>query len=276
MTQIKITKAWDSFELNLNDCKGDDSESSAALAYIIEGAADEVDACEKVWDEAPEEYNDILKRSVSVSERLGEQTWRVEVQYGEDKSTGSSMRYKDEDDPTVSFDCGGGTKHLLYSLDQRRAFGDKDAGGAIGWNGKSGDDCEIAGVDVPTAQLRETYTRQMRVSRLTTAFKRKVASLVGKVNSSYFKGWNPGEVMFLGMSYSTPPKKARKVTVTFNFAIQPNETVRICGRNISKKGFEYVWALSKTQASGGVPQVKVDAIYVDQVCESASFSPLGL
>ena len=167
--------------------------------------------------------------------------------------------------------------YLLYSYSQRKAYGDKDAGGAIGWNGKSGDDCEIAGVDVPTAQLRETYTKQMKISKLTTAFKRKVAALVGKVNSGSFKGWSAGEVMFLGMSYATPSKKAKKVTVTFNFAIQPNETgVKIAGKSVSKKGFEYVWAISKTVASSGTPKLEVEGIYVDQVCEYASFSGLGL
>ena len=163
-------------------------------------------------------------------------------------------------------------------------YGDKDAGGAIGWNGKSGDDCEIAGVDIPTAQLRETYTKQMRISRLTTSYKRSVASLVGKVNSGSFKGWSAGEVMFLGMSYSTPAKKASKVTVTFNFAIQPNESaiqpnesnVKIGGHSVSKKGFEYAWAISKSVAAGGGPKIEVEGIYVDQVCEYASFSALGL
>ena len=46
--------------------------------------------------------------------------------------------------------------------------------------------------------------------------------------------------MFLGMSYSCPAKKSTKVTVTFNFAIQPNESGVIVGDNIvSKKGYEY-------------------------------------
>ena len=117
----------------------------------------------------------------------------------------------------------------------------------------------------------------MRLSRLTTAYKRTVASLVGKVNSSSFKGWSAGEVMFLGMSYSTPASGAEKVVVTYNFAIQPNESgVKIGDRMVSKKGFEYVWAISKTIAANGGPRMQLDGIYVDQVCEYASFSSLGL
>ena len=112
---------------------------------------------------------------------------------------------------------------------------------------------------------------------MSTSYKRNVAALVGKVNSGSFKGWSAGEVMFLGMSYSTPAKKAKKVTVTFNFAIQPNESgVKVGGKSVSKKGFEYVWAISKTVMANGVPKIDIEAIYVDQVCEYASFSVLGL
>ncbi|MPM64769.1 hypothetical protein SDC9_111658 [bioreactor metagenome] len=166
---------------------------------------------------------------------------------------------------------------MTHSLKQTKAFGTKDAGGAIGWNGKSGSEMEITGVDIPTAQLRETYTRVMRLSRITTGFKRNVAGLVGKVNSGSFKGWSAGEVMFLGMSYSSPAKSSTKVTVTFNFSVQPNESdAKVGGKSVSKKGFEYVWALSKTSAESGVPKAEVEAIYVEQVCEYASFSALGL
>ena len=141
----------------------------------------------------------------------------------------------------------------------------------------TGAEMSVAGVDVPTAQLRETYTKTMRLSRITTAFKRKVARLVGKVNSGPFKGWEKGEVMFLGMSYSSPARRSSRVNVAFNFAIQPNEEESVCGRNVSKKGFEYAWGLSKTVVDeNGVPKADVEAIYVDEVCRYDSFSALGL
>ena len=252
--------------------------TSSEIQYLVFGAKTEEEALKAVFDQAPETSNDLPLDSIEIDTRETEDTFRINAVYREeDDDAGGDYSNADDESPTESFDCGGGTKHLLYSYSQRKAYGDKDAGGAIGWNGKSGDDCEIAGVDVPTAQLRETYTMQMKISKLTTAYKRKVAALVGKVNSGSFKGWNAGEVMFLGMSYSTPSKKAKKVTVSFNFAIQPNETgVKVAGKSVSKKGFEYVWAISKTVASSGTPRLEVEGIYVDQVCEYASFSGLGL
>ena len=251
--------------------------TSIEVQYLVFGVASEEEALTAVYGKAPASSKNLPLESIEIDSRETEDTFRVNAIYREEEVFADDEGGDDDETPTESFDCGGGTKHLLYSYAQKKAYGDKDAGGAIGWNGKSGDDCEIAGVDVPTAQLRETYTKQMKISKLTTAYKRKVAALVGKVNSSSFKGWNAGEIMFLGMSYSTPAKKAKKVTVTFNFAIQPNETgVKIAGKSVSKKGFEYVWAISKTVASSGSPKLEVEGIYVDQVCEYASFSGLGL
>ena len=252
--------------------------TSIEVQYLVFGVTTEEEALTAVHGKAPAESKGLPLDSIEIDTRETNDTFRVNAIYREEEvDVGDSGGDDDDETPTESFDCGGGTKHLLYSFGQKKVYGDKDAGGAIGWNGKSGDDCEIAGVDVPTAQLRETYTKPMKISKLTTAFKRKVAALVGKVNSGSFKGWNAGEVMFLGMSYSTPSKKAKKVTVSFNFAIQPNETgVKVAGKSVSKKGFEYVWAISKTVASSGTPKLEVEGIYVDQVCEYASFSGLGL
>ena len=252
---------------------------SVEIRYIVFEAADEDAALTAVLGVAAKELQELPLDSIEIDERCGDQTFKINALYKdeEDTSSGGGDDDDDDEDPTISFDCGGGSKHLLYSLAQKKVFGDKDPGGAIGWNGKTGDDCEITGVDIPTAQLRETYTVQMRVSKLSTSYKKKVAALVGKVNSGSFKGWSAGEVMFLGMSYSTPAKKAKRVTVSFNFAIQPNESkVKVGGKSVSKKGFEYVWAISKTVANNGTPKMQVEGIYVDQVCEYASFSSLGL
>jgi len=246
------------------------------VSYVVFGTDEEEKALAAVHGEAPEEWEGLPIESLEISSREGNEAFTVSVIYKNRASSTSSSKEKEEDEPTVSFDCGGGTRHMTHSYHQQIAYGSKKAGGAIGWNGKSGAEMSIAGVDVPTAQLRETYTKVMRLSKITTTYKRKVAKLVGKVNSNNFQGWNKGEVMFLGMSYSAPAKKSTKVTVTFNFAIQPNEDVEIGGETISKKGFEYAWALSKTEVDEGVPKAAIEAIYVDQVCMYDSFSELGI
>lgn len=247
------------------------------VPYIVFEAANEEEALSSVHATAPAEWSGVPLESIEIESRENAATYKVSAIYKRKPASTSTASDDDEGDAMVSFDCGGGARHLTHSLSQSLVFGSKTAGGAIGWNGKSGSEMEISGVDIPTAQLRETYTKVMRLSKITTTFKRKVAGLVGKVNAGPFKGWNAGEVMFLGMSYSSPARKSTKVTVTFNFAVQLNESdARVCGKSISKKGFEYAWALSKTSAEDGVPKAEVEAIYVDQVCEYASFNVLGL
>ena len=251
---------------------------SAEINYHVSNPTSKNDAIQAVMADAPASYGGLPKTSVRFGGYKGDGDIELSVVY-ENNSSGDSGGY-DEQNPTVSFDCGGGTKHITHSLSQTKVYGDKDAGGLIGWNGKSGDECQISGVDVPTAQLRETYTKVVNRSALTNSFKRTVANLVGKVNNATWNGWEAGEALFLGMSFSAPRKGREKVVVTFNFSIQLNETnVKVGDQTVqSKQGWDYIWSLSTTQIvqATGLPKVVVEAIFVDQVCPRASFSGLGL
>ena len=138
---------------------------------------------------------------------------------------------------------------------------------------------KTAGVDVSIGELRETYTKTMTKSKVTgTSWKRKVAELVGKVNSGSFKGWSAGEVMFLGCSYSAPSKGSKKVAVSFHFAIRLNESkATVAGQNVgSVKGFEYLWALTDDEVKDGERKRKVKKIYKAVVCETDGFGGLGI
>ncbi len=273
---VRVEETYEAHTRKIN-AKG--AVTSAEIIYLVFEAENEDAALAAVLNAAPEAQGDVPLNSIEIDSRETETTFKVKAVYeDEDSGSGGSSSGDDDDeeDTVMSFDCGGGTKHLTHSIKQTKVKGDIDAGGAINWNGKFGSEMQISGLDVPTAQLRETYTKNMKVSKLTTAFKRKVASLVGKVNSGSFKGWSAGEVMFLGMSYSTPDKKSQKVQVTFNFSIQPNESTKVGGVSVSKKGFEYAWAIQGSTAEGSAAKVEPKAVYVDQVCEYESFSGLGI
>lgn len=267
----------ESYEAHTKKIDARGSITSAEIGYLVFDAANEDEALLAVLSSAPSVQGAVPLASIEIESRENETTFKVKAIYERDDSGGSFSNADEEDESsTLSFDCGGGTKHLTHSIRQRQVKGDLSAGGAINWNGRFDSEMQIAGLDVPTAQLRETYTKTMSISALTTSYKRKVASLVGKVNSGTFKGWNAGEVMFLGMSFSTPAKQAEKVTVTFHFSIQPNERAVVAGEEVEKKGFEYAWAIQSFKAEGSTPKLEAENIYVDQVCESDSFSALGL
>ena len=285
---ITVTQAWDAVDLELEQGKGTHSSSAATVHYIVTGTSVDTEACTAAYTAAPEEYCSIPKKSVSISERLTDDTWKIEVKYGSESSSGGDDGGDEDQDPTVSFDCSAGTKHMTQAIEQTCVYaGDgetKDSASAaaavpIGWNGKDGSESEAAGVDVSIGELRETYTKYMSKSKVTgTSWKRKVAELVGKVNSGSFKGWSAGEVMFLGCSYSAPTKGAKKVNVSFHFAIRLNESkATVAGQRVgSKKGFEYLWAITDDEVKNEERVRKVKKIYKAEVCDTDSFGSLGV
>lgn len=285
---VTVTQAWEGVDLQLEKGSGSNESSTATVYYIVSGAADETTACSSCYSSAPDTYAGIDKKSVSVSERLTDTSWKIEVRYGTEQSSGGGNTGDEDDEPTVNFDCSAGTKHMTQAISQTCVYAGngekKDSADVavavpIGWNGKDGSESEAAGVDVSIGELRETYTKTFSRSKVTgTSWKRKVAELVGKVNSGSFKGWNAGECQFLGCSYSAPLSGSKKVQVSFHFAIRLNESkATIAGESIgSKKGFEYLWALTADEVSDGERVRKVKKVYKAEVCETDSFSGLGI
>ena len=285
---ITVKQAWTGVDLSLEQGSGSNSNSTATVTYIVEGTEDDITACTSAYEFAPDEFSEIPKKSASVAERLTESTWKIEVNYGSESKSSSGDSGSEDDEATMNFDCSAGTKHMTQAIEQTCVYAgsgeskdssDEASAVPIGWNGKDGSESEAAGVDVSIGELRETYTKTMSKSKVTgTSWKRKVAELVGKVNSGSFKGWNAGEVMFLGCSYSAPSKGSKKVSVSFHFAIRLNESkATVAGQNIgSKKGFEYLWALTDDEVRDGERKRKVRKIYKAVVCETDGFGGLGI
>lgn len=285
---ITVKQAWTGVDLSLEQGSGSNSNSTATVTYIVEGTEDDITACTSAYEFAPDEFSEIPKKSASVAERLTESAWKIEVNYGSESKSSSGDSGSEDDEATMNFDCSAGTKHMTQAIEQTCVYAgsgeskdssDEASAVPIGWNGKDGSESEAAGVDVSIGELRETYTKTMSKSKVTgTSWKRKVAELVGKVNSGSFKGWNAGEVMFLGCSYSAPSKGSKKVSVSFHFAIRLNESkATVAGQNIgSKKGFEYLWALTDDEVRDGERKRKVRKIYKAVVCETDGFGGLGI
>ena len=285
---ITVKQAWAGVDLSLEQGLGSNSNSTATVTYIVEGTEDDITACTSAYEFAPDEFSEIPKKSASVAERLTENAWKIEVNYGSESKSSSGDSGSEDDEATMNFDCSAGTKHMTQAIEQTCVYAgsgeskdssDEASAVPIGWNGKDGSESEAAGVDVSIGELRETYTKTMSKSKVTgTSWKRKVAELVGKVNSGSFKGWNAGEVMFLGCSYSAPSKGSKKVSVSFHFAIRLNESkATVAGQNIgSKKGFEYLWALTDDEVRDGERKRKVRKIYKAVVCETDGFGGLGI
>lgn len=224
----------------------------------------------------PSNINAAELDTVEIVSRIDQTTFEVSATY----SKPDTPSPEDDEEPTLSFSCGGGTRHVIEAIEQELVAGQHPKlrpGKLIGYNGKSLGEIDVSGTDIPAPNFRETYTKGMSVSKLTTTYRRKVGKLVGSVNSTKFKGWEPGEVLFEGASFSTPNDGSNKVIVSFDFLIRPNEDdIEYGGTKISKKGFEYIWSIPRVFQQNGVLHAGPKAVYRAKVCKSADFSQLGL
>ena len=119
-----------------NQLAGLKDKESAELSYIVIGTNDIKIGHDAVRGKAPENYQGCGIKTISV-DRQEDNAIYYTVSYQQDET--SSADKKQEEQATVSFDCGGGTMHRTHAIGKERiAFGTKKAGGAIGWNGKSG------------------------------------------------------------------------------------------------------------------------------------------
>lgn len=283
MSNITIQELYDTFDYEYNS-KG--VIQSATLKYLVTGVADEREAILAVLssDEVPKAIDNIATMTnVEMDERLNETTYKVNVNYSSTEQESSDSDNNDEDsEPTVSFDTSGGTSTINFAKWQKALKdGSPDVGLAINWNNKMGDDCEVKGVEIVMPSLRETWTKTVSTSTANnTSFKRKIAKLTGKVNSKKFKGWDEGEVLFLGASFTADESK-KKTTVTYSFSIRFNEVgiVEDTGKKYDKYGHEYVWAISGTHADKKENfKIKVEAkgVYLARVYDYADLNELGI
>lgn len=278
--------------------------ASASIDFYVTDAKHRSDAIAAVMAEAPEEYNGRKLLDIAFGDWAGDGTAIISCNYGtadsaqveseEEATAPDEPDEPDEDvdsEPQINFNCGAGSITRINAISQQCVWhlvndipaNYDDAGGMIGWNGKGGAEAEYAGVDVPVSDLQISFTKTMRRKKvMETKYQRNVAFCVGKVNSVQFKGWNAGEVMFLGASFDAGNEK--NVTVKFNFKIQPNEAnAVVAGINCGfKKGFEYMWVRPwsgiRQNADGSEAEItfQVGAIYKSQVAYYCDFNILGI
>lgn len=243
------------------------------------------EAMSAVWEQAPKTYGTLPLQEVRFDGYDSDGNIKIAAVYADDDDSDSDDDDDADEEAEMSFDCGCGTMHVTHTNSQTCVYArsndlksEWESVTAIGWNGKAGQDCQIDGVEVETAQMRETYTKWIASANLTTAYRRRIAAAVGKVNSSSFKGWNAGEAKFLGCSFSRSETGSARVQVSFHFAIQPNETnIKIGNTTFDKKGWQYFWAIVDATASGTTdPTASIKGAFVADVCESTDFSVFGL
>lgn len=246
-------------------------------------------------------------------EYLGDEAWQLTVNYAGAGADG------DEQDPLRrlrSFDTAGGTQHITQGLPvftnetlsgfdvERRypATGPNAAPNLSGAIGVDGDRVQGVDVVVPSFQWTETY--DVPSSYVTETYIRSLAKITGTVNNARFRGFPPGEVLFVGSTGSQEwdsEKGDGPWQLSFKFVQNPNAGPAFPGAapetlpvgvaansdtlppltvggitGIRKEGHEYLWVRYDTAVDSSVLIKSPRAVYVNAVYRKESFSQLGI
>ncbi|HAT10333.1 MAG TPA: hypothetical protein DCS97_07015 [Planctomycetes bacterium] len=249
---------------------------SADIPYCVISATDEADVRATALANIPTTYNGIPRSGISISERLNQTTWKVIARYEQASSSGGSDTATLEN--TYTFETGGGTQNVKsgWSIPSRYYDGGSDvpSSSAINCDGET-----VAGVDITIQQFQWSDTYWFAPSVITEEWKQTIAYMTGKVNSTTFRGYPSGEVLFLGASGSKQGNGYWQIT--FKYAHQPNRTsFTIGGITVaSKEGWDYMWIRYEDDVSGSGAQKaavkKAKFVYIEKVYEYTNLSIPG-
>ena len=273
---VRVEEAYSERDETI-DAKGNVTEIE--IPYLVFGVGDESAALAAARPKV-KTVSGMTLESIEVVERINGDTWKVKAVYEEDEDGDSDDDDDDDEDTTVfAFDTGGGTKHLNQSLktDGKYPNDAPDFAGAIEVDNEG----NVNGVDVTMPVLNFTETHTLSGSRVSTSYKKTLASLTGTVNRSGFRGFSAGEVLFLGASGTKRSKKASAPwEITYRFAVSPNRAgFKVGDIQVTRKyGWDYLWVrYADKVAEGGKNVVKKPVgVYVEMVYPEGDFGNLGI
>ena len=271
----RLVMGWWNREQSLD---ADGKLYAASVPYIVYGPDDEDDVLAYAYSAVPKTMDDLDLDQISVKERIGENCWKITAEYPHKERNGTDQQQQQE--PEFAFSISAGTKHITHSI---RTIGNyappgetaPSYGGAINVNEKG----EAAGVDIVSSTFSFTEKHFYDNSHITNTFKRNVASLVGKVNSGTFRGWEAGELLFVGADGSRKGNTAKdRWEITFRYRVSMNRTGVTVG-NISitdqVNGWDYLWVRYENTINQKTLTKKIASAHLEQVYVYASFSVLS-
>lgn len=260
--------------------KGRKATSTMTKSYKVFGTADdvllhnaintEVSQNGRFWQYPGVAGMQLMAESYSVS-FIGDNAWQVTINYAKDGANDGSEPLK----RARSFDTTGGTQHITQAESETIFGGGPSFGNAI-----SVDDNGVNGVDVVVPQLSWSETYDVPNAYVTDAYIKGVATQTGRTNASSFRGFDAGEVLFLGCSGSQEwdDEKGRGPwSLSFRFVASPNVTGQTVGTmSVNKKGHEYLWVRYEESSTQTDRVKKPKYAYVNKVYKDGDFSALGI
>lgn len=244
--------------------------TGATVPYIVHGAATEADIITAVRDQTPPYYQSLIRKEIRIDEIIDSHeplfSARVSVSYGQ-------QAIKQPGESEFEFDTGGGTQRITQALATIAKYpsGASDHGGAIGFDGE-----RVNGIDIPVPEYQFAETHYFAPSTVNDAFKLTVKNVTGKVNSDTFRGFPPGEVLFLGASGRQRGNEDWQIT--YRFSVKSNQTGLTIGdfTGISLNGWDIADIYYGLDTDADSIIKRPVSVVVRRVLERTAFSALGL
>ncbi len=135
-------------------------------------------------------------------------------------------------------------------------------------------DSGVEGVDIQVPAYHFTETHFMYDAQVTPAYKLSIFATTGCVNDDWFRGYAPGELLFLGASGAK--RGSEQWELTFRFSALPNQSNIKVGNitGITKYGWDYLWVQYEDDVDEQATKLikKPTSAYVEQVYPAALFS----
>ena len=246
------------------------------LDYVVDGTLSDFAVTGIMLANAPTVYDGLPLTSISIKPMDRPDLWAFTASYSK-KDKDDEEDSDPVDQLAFSWDTGGATTKLMQAIEQTGyAAGEPwlapDFKKAINVSSNG----DVGGVDIIIPKLSWEETHSFPASSLTTTWVKTVARNTGKTNSDTFRGFEAGEVLFLGASgnYSD-----NNVAVNYKFEASENMLVDVAGaQGVDKKGHDYLWTYYSEVVDESNKEVvpNPSAVYVAQVYESFPFSELGI
>lgn len=175
---------------------------------------------------------------------------------------------------SFTFDTSGATinvkaarEHVAtYAAAGLVASGDQHAG-AIGVTG----DGDVEGVDIVVPALKLTYQFKHPQAQITEAQVRVMAGWTGATNADVFRGFQPGELLFLGASGSDGSNS--EAEVSYQYVASSNTSNLTVGAisGIAKKGHDAFWIEFEDEVDEGSPVRQPKRVHIERVYDAINF-----
>lgn len=271
--------------------------------YMVIGTREEPEVRALVFATSPKTYESLTRQRIA-HDHLGNNVWTCSVDYmygdfqtdqnpmaggggggpgggggggGGGGNDGHQTGGNDPLGPHVTFDVGGRSQHVtssLQTLQKKKKTGDSravsDHEGAIGVSKNGVEGCDI---QVPAFTWSETWKfNPLFISWNYIRYRlRDFAFRVNGVSEDLtydgtFRGFPPGEVMFLGATGEA--EGFEFVKITYRFAAEENLTaVKLTPdfETFDKNGHEYVWVEYEDDTDVNNPIKVPRAVFVEEV-----------